>query len=63
MAIKSKSHTFAIFIILTQNITVCLRFSGDQIKDYDMGRAGTAYGEEKSVIQGFDGENGERGHL
>jgi hypothetical protein len=26
-----------------------------------MGRAGTAYGEEKIVIQGFGGENWEKG--
>jgi hypothetical protein len=50
----------AIFIVSTQDITICLNFSGDQIKDNDTGRAGTAYGVEKSVIQGFGGKNWEK---
>jgi hypothetical protein len=58
----SKLQTFAKFIILTKNIIACLHSSGDQTKENDMGRAGTAYGEErkgeeKCVIKGFVGEN------
>ena len=60
LTITSKFHTSTIFIILTQNVRVCLHFSVDQIKYNDMGRAGTAYGEEKSVIQDFGWETGRK---